>query len=48
MKQFGEAHEVEIVHRAAAQIPPTLKNRPSAHYNILNADETYDKDMLKW
>ncbi|CAD7938197.1 unnamed protein product [Amoebophrya sp. A25] len=46
--QFGEAHEVEQVHRALAQVPPTVKNRPSAFYNILNPHEVHDVDMIKW
>ncbi|CAD7954158.1 unnamed protein product [Amoebophrya sp. A120] len=46
--QFQEAHEVEQVHRALAQVPPTIKNRPSAFYSVINPDEVHNVDMVKW
>eukprot|EP00392_Amoebophrya_sp_AT5.2_P018181 g18656.t1 len=45
---FQEAHEVEQVHRAFAQVPPTIKNRQAAFYNIVNPDEVHNADMVKW
>lgn len=48
MKVFAETHEVEIVNRAMALVPPSTKNRPSAFYNILNPDEVTNEDQLKW
>lgn len=47
MRTFNDVHEVEIVERAQRQIPPTIKNRPTSFYNMINHDVA-NADMLKW
>lgn len=47
MRTFTDAHEVEIVERAQQQIPPSIKNRQTSFYNMVNHDVA-NADMLKW
>lgn len=47
MRNWEEAHKVEAVEKAQAQICPTVKNRESAYWNIVNHRQA-NADMLKW
>jgi hypothetical protein len=47
MRTFHDAHEVEMVERGMRQVPPTVKNRQAAFYNVVN-HEVGNAGMLRW
>lgn len=47
LRVFNDAHEAEIVQRSQKSLPPSVKNRHSAFYNLVNHDVA-NGDMLKW
>jgi len=47
MRTWEEAHKIEAVEKAQCQVPPSIKNRPSAYWNIVNHRQA-NADTLKW
>jgi hypothetical protein len=46
MRSWEEAHKIEAVEKAQAQIPPTAKHRASAYWNVVNHRQA-NADTLK-
>jgi hypothetical protein len=46
MRGWEEAHKIEAVEKAQAQMPPSIKHRPSAYWNVINHRQA-NADTLK-
>merc|ERR1719359_2436070 len=47
MRTWEEAHRIEDVEKAQAQIPPSIANRPTAYWNLINHRQA-NADTLKF
>jgi len=46
MRGWEESHKIEAVEKAQAQMPPSIKHRPSAYWNVINHRQA-NADTLK-
>ena len=46
MRTWEESHKIEAVEKAQAQMPPSIKHRPSAYWNVINHRQA-NADTLK-